>query len=730
MPAAATHQAPALSRQRSSRLELEPNPFEASFKSPEGDGLDGGVGKSAETSSTSPSKGKRAGAPSTTRTRSSARNAAAAKAKEDTGNAADEAPNNSKGSVPSTQVSAAAASINGKAAIGGSTLPGVATLTSPSGDAASPFNWINGSLRTGPLSPAMLGGPSASAQGFDPSAFRTGFTPDLSNYKTGLTPLGGISFQPPSPNTAAFLAIVSNGSNGVAVPGNGGSAAMTPNTLNALAASAPGLADTTAPSTMGPPGTSVVGQFNSHARADIVPQPFDYAFSRSIHDKPTSRLRSSTTHEDDGSHSVSPEMINKSLGAEATGTRGAIGHRSDGSLMNPNRAGNAQGRSGQGVQGQGPGGPGEPGADHGAASGLFLLSQAQQELSKREDADAAAHAAAQALTGIPRRQAPPQPPQHHQQQQQKQQPQHAHMGHQRPLHPAAVAMYTNGMVAPAGTTQTSKGAGGKSANKRKKANDDEGGKPGGKSGKAGAGADAATVPAGGKGSKKLKSDSGGALVNSSAANAAHSKAGSSEAASDDDMDDGDSKNEQDLDEDEKRRNFLERNRQAALKCRQRKKAWLQSLQAKVEFLTQDNESLQNTVGALRNEIVYLKTQLMHANAQMLSVASATQANGPAPAVADVVAGRGPVPPVAGAVSEAAGAVVATGAGGHGRPGRAHPSASGVPGAGPSGAVHADSAGGGGATGTTMPPGLQGSVAGLPPANPPTFEQSTVQRTGS
>jgi len=62
--------------------------------------------------------------------------------------------------------------------------------------------------------------------------------------------------------------------------------------------------------------------------------------------------------------------------------------------------------------------------------------------------------------------------------------------------------------------------------------------------------------------------------------------------------------------DSKRKNFLERNRQAAYKCRQRKKAWLASLQAKVEYLQSDNESLQNTIEALRSEVMFLKSQLM------------------------------------------------------------------------------------------------------------------------
>lgn len=41
---------------------------------------------------------------------------------------------------------------------------------------------------------------------------------------------------------------------------------------------------------------------------------------------------------------------------------------------------------------------------------------------------------------------------------------------------------------------------------------------------------------------------------------------------------------------------------AALKCRQRKKAWLNQLQAKVEYLAAENERLQNTTVSMREEI--------------------------------------------------------------------------------------------------------------------------------
>ncbi|OZJ05024.1 hypothetical protein BZG36_02143 [Bifiguratus adelaidae] len=70
------------------------------------------------------------------------------------------------------------------------------------------------------------------------------------------------------------------------------------------------------------------------------------------------------------------------------------------------------------------------------------------------------------------------------------------------------------------------------------------------------------------------------------------------------------KDPKDMDDEEKRKNFLERNRQAALKCRQRKKQWLANLQSKVEYLTNDNEQLQHQASSLREEIINLKTLLL------------------------------------------------------------------------------------------------------------------------
>ncbi|KAI4106279.1 MAG: hypothetical protein L6R37_002261 [Teloschistes peruensis] len=63
-------------------------------------------------------------------------------------------------------------------------------------------------------------------------------------------------------------------------------------------------------------------------------------------------------------------------------------------------------------------------------------------------------------------------------------------------------------------------------------------------------------------------------------------------------------------DEEKRKNFLERNRVAALKCRQRKKQWLANLQAKVEIFSSENDTLSAQVNQLRDEIMQLKGLLV------------------------------------------------------------------------------------------------------------------------
>lgn len=72
--------------------------------------------------------------------------------------------------------------------------------------------------------------------------------------------------------------------------------------------------------------------------------------------------------------------------------------------------------------------------------------------------------------------------------------------------------------------------------------------------------------------------------------------------------DGGSKSK--MTDEEKRKNFLERNRVAALKCRQRKKQWLANLQTKVEMFSTENDALTQQITQLREEVVNLKTLLL------------------------------------------------------------------------------------------------------------------------
>jgi ATF/CREB family transcription factor len=102
----------------------------------------------------------------------------------------------------------------------GKLLPSVAALTSPSSLLPADTPGWN-SLRSGPLSPAMLTGP-AGGDYFDTSYSRPFPTPNESGLRTGLTPGGGGSMFPaPSPNSQAIFNNLQLG-------------APTPNTLDFL----------------------------------------------------------------------------------------------------------------------------------------------------------------------------------------------------------------------------------------------------------------------------------------------------------------------------------------------------------------------------------------------------------------------------------------------------------------------------------------------------------------
>ncbi|XP_072303901.1 cyclic AMP-dependent transcription factor ATF-7-like [Eucyclogobius newberryi] len=62
--------------------------------------------------------------------------------------------------------------------------------------------------------------------------------------------------------------------------------------------------------------------------------------------------------------------------------------------------------------------------------------------------------------------------------------------------------------------------------------------------------------------------------------------------------------------DERRQKFLERNRAAATRCRQKRKLWVSSLEKKAEELTHTNLQLQNEVTSLRTEVGQLKQILL------------------------------------------------------------------------------------------------------------------------
>ncbi|EPB82071.1 hypothetical protein HMPREF1544_11199 [Mucor circinelloides 1006PhL] len=74
------------------------------------------------------------------------------------------------------------------------------------------------------------------------------------------------------------------------------------------------------------------------------------------------------------------------------------------------------------------------------------------------------------------------------------------------------------------------------------------------------------------------------------------------------------------DAEDRRKKFLERNRVAAYKCRQKKKNWMQELEQKAELQNNQNEELRNLVALLKEESMYLRNLLLtHGNCDCDSV---------------------------------------------------------------------------------------------------------------
>ncbi|KAL5527543.1 hypothetical protein ACEPAG_6344 [Sanghuangporus baumii] len=423
-------------------------------------------------------------------------------------------------------------------------LPPLASITSPSDPS---YAWafssagLTNSLRAGPLSPAMLAGPqtqhptstsqsatsiaalAASAGsmhpplfGFDPSgSFRTGLTPS-----TGLTPLvgGPVSFPPPSPNTAAFLAMVNSGAGGAAA------ATITPNTLNALA----GVLQQSAAS----------ASQSTNQQANGVSNGSDGGNSSGNHNANGSS--SSTTQ----SQAVAPTSVAPSqVAAPAPSTY------QNGTLNSQNQNQTRSNNSNNGY-------PDAAGAANHAANGLFLLSQAHQELTKREEA-------------------------------QKQ----------------SMAQAGGGSAAKGSSAQNqaSTNANGTSSAKR------------GSKRKAETASVTSNTSAKAETSKKSKALSTSSRGSTARRGSTVSNQDMEDDLGEEDEESGDEQqktsqstnhrqNKKPETEEEKRRNFLERNRQAALKCRQRKKQWLAQLQAKNEYLQNENERLTAALVASREEI--------------------------------------------------------------------------------------------------------------------------------
>ncbi|KAI9657630.1 MAG: hypothetical protein M1821_002806 [Bathelium mastoideum] len=383
-------------------------------------------------------------------------------------------------------------------------LPPVTSLTSPASLLPGNTPGWQGSLRSGPLSPAMLTGPTAANDYFG-DHFRGGFpTPNESSLRTGLTPGGGGSMFPaPSPNSQALFNSLQSGG-------------ATPSTLDFHR-------------------TAMNARAASQANNNY------------------------NTNTSNGQTSQSQEQSSNTT--------------TDAKQFQPPTS-QPQGQSD--IFGQGDA--------NDAANGLYMLAQAnggrnnnQQFALPQQPAQNMAH------MGNPMNQ-----------QGQDSTPQSTGRGGNKASigsMSTARGMSEGGEFSesgnseqnkPAPKTKGKKGSTGKSqSNGRRKAEETPSKPPANKRQKANSG-----VP-----NPELELDE-----------------------SDDDDDGGSVKQEGEggrkMTDEEKRKNFLERNRVAALKCRQRKKQWLANLQAKVEIFSTENDALSATVTQLREEIVNLKTLLL------------------------------------------------------------------------------------------------------------------------
>ncbi|KAI9861565.1 MAG: hypothetical protein M1813_005175 [Trichoglossum hirsutum] len=413
---------------------------------------------------------------------------------------------------------------------GKSLLPPVAALTSPAsllpgGASGGGFNWPN-SLRSGPLSPAMLTGPTGSNDLFD-GHLRGGFpTPNESSIRTGLTPGGGGSMFPPSPspNSQALLQQLASGG---ATPGT---LDFHRTAINAAAARTKELASH--------------NQFAPQNNTDL----------------------SQTQGQDQLVQDIQGVAMEGKVPQQVQGVQNSA------DLFGQHDANDA-------------------------ANGLYLLAQA------RSDPQSSGQFTIPGQQNAGSDVLPPSSMATQMSAVRQTQENSPNLVKRSVVNNASGSGSISGSAR--GASEMSGDLSDSAASEQAKPNTRNRGKRGAPTKGQGASngrrkADASPAGSRPQNNKRSKGNNGGAQ---------------NVGSSDDDMgmpqghESGGNDGKKMTDE-EKRKNFLERNRVAALKCRQRKKQWLANLQAKVEIFSSENDALSAQVTQLREEIVNLKTLLL------------------------------------------------------------------------------------------------------------------------
>jgi ATF/CREB family transcription factor len=384
-------------------------------------------------------------------------------------------------------------------------LPGVTSLTSPASLLPSVTPGWPGSLRSGPLSPAMLTGPTSNNDYFSSDHHFSGSfpTPNESSLRTGLTPGGGGSMFPqPSPNSQALYNSLQSGG-------------ATPGTLDFHRTAMTARAHSQANSNFSMPNSTSQPQQNPNIQPDLDSKPYN----------PNGQSQQQDNQDPFSSHQTND-----------------------------------------------------------AANGLFMLAQAGGQQQQQRNG--------QQNFGMPP---------------QQQQPHHQQSYHGMPQEQGIDGRAGKNSVGSNLSGDTENGPGdysdvGSETKPQARA-------ARGKKGSAGKGAangkrKTEETPSKPVSKRQRTNNSMGGMSNMDM-EMDEDEEEIDENAMDDSHPDG-----KKMTDEEKRKNFLERNRVAALKCRQRKKQWLANLQQKVEIFSTENDALAATVTQLREEIVGLKTLLL------------------------------------------------------------------------------------------------------------------------